>query len=246
MWAPRQNRVTCAIKTKIHCLMTKTSGPTSWMSEALSCYFESPRSKGLGKKVMSHTKNMLKKLKYVHIWDCSCSQTDCKWQELLMQTISTSNLDSSQFISQPLLTLTTCSSYLLDTQSAASHVAGAKRLTNLHQGQRSSVSLFWSLYWIIVTCRRIAISESGSILVKVKCIAERFFFSFRDISELVIYTNIKSNLYLSPWHCFSLCIWAECTCCVFYLKQWTAFWKDTMSVPSLSLQDRFIPWADAP
>lgn len=68
--------------------------------------------------------------------------------ELLMPTIFTSNLDSNQFISQPLPTLTTCSSYLIDTQSPVSRVA-VWRLIYI-QDSAHQLAMFWSPRWIIV------------------------------------------------------------------------------------------------
>lgn len=73
-----------------------------------------------------------------------------------------SNLDFNQLISQPLLTLTSCSSYLLSTHSPVSHVAGAP-------GQHSSLSLVWSQCWIIVICRRNAYPKVASSKSKTNC-----------------------------------------------------------------------------
>lgn len=110
--------------------LTKTSGRPWWLAES---HLIGLLSSGLAKKChithKEHDEMIRVSAHKACLGFCSCP-IDGEWQELLMQTIFTSNLDSNQFISPPLLTLTTCSSYLLHTQSPVSHVAGAS-------GQRS-------------------------------------------------------------------------------------------------------------
>lgn len=153
----------------------------------------------------------------------SC-RIDCEWQKLFMQTIFTSNLDFNQLISQPLLTLTSCSSYLLNTHSPVSHVAGAP-------GQHSSLSLVWSQCWIIVICRRNAYPKVASGKSKTNCTE---LFAFETYSNCW-YTPILTTALI----CCPDTVWVcereqSALGMLFYLEQWAAFWKVTVSVLPLT------------
>lgn len=117
----------------------------------------------------------------------------------------------SRLQSVDLLTLTTYSSYLLNTQSPESHVAGAKTATLLDiQDCSQSVVLITVLDLCDLQRKWLPVTEK-----------HKSFFVFRYISELLIYPNINRCPKLLPWHCASMCIWAFVVW--FYLEQWTDF-----------------------
>lgn len=138
-------------------LLTKTSGPPSWLSEVhviLKAFYPGD----LVKYVTSHILNVTSRLRVYKQTMFGFLFMQLKWLWMTGTTYAghfyiQSRLQSVYLPAAP----HTDNLFLLSPRHSISCVScgwSKKTYTNLHPGQRSSVSLFWSLCWIIVICRR--------------------------------------------------------------------------------------------
>lgn len=128
--------------------------------------------------------------------------------------------DSDQFISQLLLTLTTCSSYLLDTQSLC------LMWLELQDRTHQLACFDHCATWLLIEKK----NASANMTKKMETLCKEVFLFF-DISDSLILTE---DFICCP-DTVRFCVHEQSALVVrFYLQQWAGFWKVTVPVFSLA------------